>query len=344
MRVAMLTDTYDRIGGTEQAIRNAAVVLGEKGHDVKLIYSRKYYKIKSLLTALHKFDPDLIHAHTPGPLGNLGVLYGKAREIPVVGHFHSFPEVRLYFGKGVEQKALVELAWSFFKVFYRSCDAVVVPSKEVQKILFSKGFSNCALIPYGIDTNLFKRIRVNRGEMGLREDGLCLLYAGQFRKDKKVEVLIEAMQYLDDRFTLFLIGEGPRKKELLKLSSNGFSGEVVFHQPVDNRELIRYYCGADVYVNASISETLGFSMIEAMSCETPVVASASPGARELIDEGKNGFLAELDSPVSMAENILRISDGASIRRMGSFSRDFVVENYSIELMGERLDSLYCSFI
>src|SRR3972149_2291945 len=186
MKVAMLTDTYDQTGGTEQAIKNSVKALTDLGHEAEVFYSKKYYNLKSPLSRLHRFNPDIIHIHTPGPIGNIGVLYGKAREIPIVGHFHSFPEVRLYFGNGIEKKAMLKLGWQFLKVFYQSCDALVAPTNQVERILSARGFPDCTVIPYGVDVSVFKKISSDKGELGFKEDSILLLYAGQFRKDKRV--------------------------------------------------------------------------------------------------------------------------------------------------------------
>ncbi|RMF89297.1 MAG: glycosyltransferase [Methanobacteriota archaeon] len=344
VKVAMLTDTYDAIGGTEQAIRNSIKVLSDLGHDVRLIHSRRYYKINSFLSHLQRFNPDLIHVHTPGPLGNVGVLYGRAREIPVVGHFHSLPEVRLYFGGGFEKRAVLALGWRLMKVFYNSCDVVVVPGREVRRMLRARGFKDLCVIPYGIDLGIFREAAATKVDMGFDEDDVLLLYVGQFRKDKRVDVLLRAMEMLDERFKLLLVGGNGRGRRGLQRLSQGLDGRAVFHGAVENHMLPGFYSAADLYVNASVSETLGFSMIEAMACGTPVVAASSPGAREIIRDGWNGFLADPESPLSLAEKVRVAAEDGRLSVMGRASRDFVAENYPLERMGEELDSLYASLV
>lgn len=333
MKIAMFTDTYDKIGGTEQAIRNLTHYLKNKGHEIKIFVTGK--NLKNAFYELARFNPDLIHLHTPGPSGNFGLLYAKIKSMPTVAHFHSLPEVRLYFAGRKENKAVIELAWKLAKVFYKNANAVIAPSKNIKKLLFEKGIDeNVSVIPYGIDTALFSP-EMNKK----KKNKITLLYCGWFRRDKRVSMLVDAMQYLDKSFELVLIGDGIEKKKIEKKIKKS-DRNIRILSPVDNKTLPRYYSAADIYVNASVSETLGISMIEAMSCSLPVVATPSPGALEIIKDGKNGYIAYDDSPESIAEKILKLSDEEKRRKFGIFARAFVTENYSIEKMGAEIEGLY----
>lgn len=194
--------------------------------------------------------------------------------MPVVGHFHSLPEVRFYFERDLEKKTVGEFIWKPVKYFYQACDITISPTEEIRK------------------------------------------------------------------FKLLLVGEGSRKKEILqKIKESNLSGRVSIYDPVPNSGLVKFYNACDIYVNASVSETLGFSMIEAMACELPVVAASSPGAREIIQDGRNGYLAEPNSPESIAEKIPLESEKrrAMFSRM---SRKLAEEKYDINKVCERLIKVY----
>lgn len=340
MKVAMITDTYDGIGGTEQAIKNFSSVLEGLGHQVRIIHSDKRYRIKGPLEELLRFNPDIVHVHTPGPLGNLGVLYAKSKEVPVLGYFHSLPDVRFYFERGLEKKTIGEFLWKLVKYFYQSCDLTLVPTKEVERLLREKGFENLRVLHYGIDLSLFKPVPDGdvRRSLHFGDRDRILLYTGWFRKDKRVDVLLRSLKQLDEEFKLLLIGDGPTRADLLKeISSLGISDRVAVHASVENSELAKFYNCADIYVNASMSETLGISMVEAMACGLPVVAAASPGAKDIITPGYNGLLAGLDSPRSLAEGV----EGLWPRRkeMGINARQ-AIGRYDVRKTTRRLAAIY----
>ena len=109
------------------------------------------------------------------------------------------------------------------------------------------------------------------------------------------------------------------------------------HASVENIELAKFYNCADVYVNAAMSETLGISMVEAMACGLPVVAAASPGAKDIITPGYNGLLVGLDSPRSLAEGV----EGLWPRRkeMGINARQ-AIGRYDVLKTTRRLVAIY----
>lgn len=334
MKVAMLTDTYDNIGGTEQAIKNFSCVLRGHGHEIELI--RNGDGIKKPFENLLSFSPDIVHVHTPGPIGNVGVLYGKAKGVPIVGHFHSLPEVRFYFERDLEKKTVGEFIWKLVKYFYQACNMTISPTEEVRKILKERGFEKVQVLPYGIDTSIFKPYGAVK-----KTGEILLLYAGWFRNDKRVTILIDALRRLPPKFRLILVGDGPKKKEILqKIKEFNLSGRVSIYNPVQNTRLVEFYNGCDIYVNASVSETLGFSMIEAMACGLPIVAASSPGAKDIIQEDRNGYLAEPNSPESIAEKILLLESEKRRAKLSRISRKLAEEKYDINKVCERLIEIY----
>lgn len=339
MNIAMVTDTYEKTGGTEQAIKNFCSVLDEE-HDVRVI-STKYADVKTFFTDLLYFKPDVIHVHTPGILGNLAVMYGKASGRPIIGSFHSFPEVRLYFENEIKKKTIGEFAWKLLKQFYNRCDIVIVPTQEVASILEKRGFKKLVVLPYGIDTSVFKNNRDGgiREKLGLTKN-IVLLYAGQFRRDKRVELLVDAMQYLNPEVKLLLVGDGPEKNTVLKkIKKLGLQDRVMVHKPVDSHKLVDFYNGADIYVNASISETMGISMLEAMACGLPVVAAYSPGAAEIIKDGYNGYIAQANSSLAIAEKIKKLYDKNERKPFKKNARH-VAKNYEIRKIKKKLTDIY----
>ena len=101
---------------------------------------------------------------------------------------------------------------------------------------------------------------------------------------------------------LLVIGEGPEHKKLKKFA--GETGLVEFLPLMKREELAQYLAGAKGYLFPSL-EPFGIAPVEAMAAGCPVIAYAEGGARDYVEEGKNGIFFEKQTAKSLAEAILK---------------------------------------
>jgi len=122
----------------------------------------------------------------------------------------------------------------------------------------------------------------------------------------------------------------------LKISDNvSFTGFVPYMHIVD------HYLEADVLVNPSFSESFGRSLIEAMACQVPVVATRVGGMTEIVEDGKTGILVEPGDADALAEAILKLLSNENLRSsMGKTAQSRAVEFYSWEKVAENLWNHY----
>jgi glycosyltransferase involved in cell wall biosynthesis len=147
-------------------------------------------------------------------------------------------------------------------------------------------------------------------------DARLTAICGRLSRRKRVDVYLKAMQHLlrtHPQLHHLVIGEGPAdltgalRKEAQRL---GLGGRVHFlgHRD-DVPELLRT---VDVLVSASAREPFGRTLIEAMACGTPVVATRSGGPEEIIADGETGFLVDVDDDRAIAERVSALLDDASL--------------------------------
>jgi glycosyltransferase involved in cell wall biosynthesis len=120
------------------------------------------------------------------------------------------------------------------------------------------------------------------------------------------------------------------------------SGRVVFHGFVPRPELIDLYYDADVFSFAPIwNEGFGIPPIEAMAAGTPVVATRSGAIPEIVRDQQTGFLVTKNDPRALADNILKLLGDQELRlKMGRAARDWVLENFTWDIVAERMYQCY----
>ena len=193
-------------------------------------------------------------------------------------------------------------------------------------------------------------VDANRFKPGERPPSNSLLYVGRVNKKKGVEDLIHAMRNLVQKFPsakLLIIGSDPtggayieQVKELAhKL---GVDKNIIFVGSVPNREMPSYYQKASIFLFASHGgEGIPRSILEAMACGVPVVATEIAGIPEAVKEGVTGFLVPPHDPQSIAEKTATILGDQNLRaRLGNNARQKIEEEFSWEKVIPRIIDVF----
>lgn len=110
---------------------------------------------------------------------------------------------------------------------------------------------------------------------------------------------------------------------------------------VDQAQLIKWYQEASIFVLPSSFEPFGIVLLEALSCETPVVATYAGGIPEVVKNGENGILVPVNNHRELAKVIQHLLDNKDVRvRFGQAGRKLVVENFSLEVSTKKLINMY----
>jgi alpha-1,6-mannosyltransferase len=154
--------------------------------------------------------PSLIEAGDPYTPGLAALRAGQRLGVPVIGFCHTdlAALAALHFGEWAEKP--VRRRWAHI---YAQFDQVLTPSRYMAERLADAGVDGAIALPLGVDVTAFNPARADRAalfeRLGLPKDRRLLVFAGRPAREKKLEVLIEAVERLGDPYCLLLIGAGP---------------------------------------------------------------------------------------------------------------------------------------
>lgn len=313
-------------------------------------------------------DADIVHVHTW--YTHLGGILAKLNySIPLVVTTHSLEPLRPWkreqLAGGYDCSLWVE------KTAIEMADAVIAVSKETRKDIlghFDVDPARVHVIYNGIDLAEYrpKRDPARLRALGIDPDKPFILFVGRIARQKGIMHLVNAIRHMDQGFQVVLCAGAPDTPEIaeemrLRVSSiqRMRKGVIWIQEMVDTPTKVALYSGAEVFVCPSIYEPFGIINLEAMACETPVVASAVGGIKEVVVEDTTGLLVstgniikgsfKLASPErfekALAYNVNRLMNNPSLRsKMGKSGRRRATELFSWSAIAKKTYDLYRDLI
>ncbi len=248
-------------------------------------------------------DANVVHCHTwYTHLG--GILAKKNYGIPLVVTVHSLEPLRPWkreqLGGGYDFSVWVE------KTALEMADAVIAVSKGTKadiERLFDVEPARVPVIYNGIDLDEYHKVESTGAlqRYGIDPKKPYLLFVGRIARQKGIIHLVRAIQYMDPGFQIVLCAGAPDTPEIaaeMKKATDQAKSKrpdiIWIEEMVDKRTVIEIYSHAAVFCCPSIYEPFGIINLEAMACETAVVASAVGGIKEVVVDGETGFLVPLE--------------------------------------------------
>ena len=276
--------------------------------------------------ARRSFEPEVVHAHWWFPNGVVGTWVGGLARIPLVTTLH---------GTDVRLARTVGVAKPMFGHVLRHSAAVTTVSnwlKEETEALVPG--INPTVAPMPVATDLFAP--------GSSRDGQRLLFVGRLMPQKGVEHLLYALSLMKTKASLDIVGDGPSRASLEQLAKQlEVAPRIRWHGQVSQSELPPLYQRAAAVVVPSIDEGLGLVAVEALLCETPVVAFDSGGLRDVIQHDKTGLLVKPGDRQALAstldELLARDGGGSDLGRAG---RIYALSAFAPESAARRYAGIY----
>lgn len=303
-----------------RVIRSPGLSVPKTGFYLSFRYS---HAAKRLLQSM-----DIIHVHHPFLSGNLALRYARPLQIPIV--FTNHTRYDLY-AQAYMPLMPEEISEGLLRTYMPSfCDAVnlvISPSDGMKKILHGLDVkSPIAVVPNGVELeNYLNATPLLRADFGYDQGNIIFVYVGRLGPEKNLDLLLQAFNGVAQAFEharLLILGDGPFREELENIASSlGISDRVRFEGQVPYDGIPSYLAMCDAFVTASVTETFGMSVVEAMGAGLPVLGVDSVGVGDIVSDGKTGFLASED-PVAYAVKMTRLATEHDLRRkMGMAARE-----------------------
>lgn len=291
-------------------------------------------------------DADVVHTHT-WYTNFAGALAKRIYGCRLVATVHSLEPLRPW--KREQLGAGYELSSWMEKEGLEACDAVVAVSREMkQDILkcYDIPASRVTVIHNGVDP---KKYHPQDGSRSVSNFGIrtpFVLFVGRLSRQKGVFDLLEAMHNVPENATLVLVTGKPDTPEIeedLRRALSGMGHVVWIPEMLQDPDLVGLYNEAAVFVCPSIYEPFGIINLEAMACETPVVATRVGGIKEVVVDKETGFLVPPGDPVRLGRAITRLLEDPELAaRMGKEGRRRVLEHFTWDRIAAKTLDLYRS--
>jgi glycosyltransferase involved in cell wall biosynthesis len=276
--------------------------------------------------ARRSFEPDVIHAHWWFPSGVIGSWLSSMSHRPLVTTLH---------GTDVRLARTVAFSRPMFRRVLQHSSAVTTVSSwlgaEVKAMIPS---ITPAIAPMPADTAIYTP--------GGRRESARLLFVGRFTAQKGLDHLLRALALMKCPAILDVVGNGGDSTRYRALADKLSIGDrVAWHGQLRTDQLAGLYRATTALVVPSIDEGLGLVAVEALLCETPVVAFRSGGLVDVIQDGRTGVLVPSGDAAALAAALDGvIAEPERARVLGAAGRLYALSTFAPESAAQRYADIY----
>lgn len=305
---------------------------------------------KMLKKLINENDYKIVHCHTPvgGVIARLASISARKKGMKVIYTAHGF-----HFFKGAPK-----INWMLYypaeKIMSRYTDVLITINQEDYDTAVNKKFKakQIELVNgVGIDLEKFTPQTIEekndmRNKYGYKKKDFILFYAAELNNNKHQDLLINVINKLREEIPsikLLLAGNGPLedqyKKQAKELGVNENIEFLGYRKDVKNFLML-----SDLAVASSRREGLPANIMEAMAIGLPIVATNVRGHRDLIKDGENGYVVEVDDEDKFISSINEIYNNYELREKFKKQSLKLIEEYSLDNILIEMERIYKSVL
>lgn len=300
------------------------------GSLIKVTYLTSYFNLKK---KFREIKPDILHAHYASSYGLLGSLM----------NFH--PYILSIWGNDItEFPRKSYLHKLVIKRILKKTDILTATSSYLKEKTLLYTNKNISIIPFGIDTNKFKKSNYANPEK--KEGDILIGIFKSLENHYGIDLLIKAIKKLTVKIKmsvkLLIIGGGSLEFEFKRLVNElDLSEKVIFTGKINHDQIVQYHNMVDIAVYPSIRESFGVSVLESSACEVPVIVSDVGGLTEVALNNKTGIVVKSGNIDMIVEALEKLILNPSLREQyGNQGRKFVQQNYNWDMNVNQMINIY----
>ncbi len=309
--------------------------------DISLVIPFK----RKMLPTVHGIQPDLIHSQHPIWMGDLATAFARDLNLPLVFTFHTRYDMYAPKYVPIAPKLTGVVTDEIVHTYLKKCTHIIAPTPSIRDFILHHYAPEAPVttVPTPVDLDQYKSLnpRRVRADLGMRNVEI-LLYVGRLTNEKNLDFLLQAFVKIvaaRPQARLLLVGQGPHERDLQRLAWElGIGEQVIFTGSIPHDEIPHYTAAADLFVFASMADTQGLVLIEAMAAGTPVVAVQAPGATDMLAEG-GGVLVPANQDAFANAALALLTDKSRRRAMGEQAAR-AVQRYTISATATRMSAVY----
>ena len=373
MKILITTDWYKTAAnGVATSVRNLEKGLRECGADVRILTLSPNYRSyvkgsttyisslnagkiypnarilaivrRKLINDLIDWKPDIIHSQCEFSTFIMARRIAKRVHCPIVHTYHTIYEDYSHYiihNKRLGKNAMI----TFTKQIAKRVDGMIAPTQKVSDLLMRYGCRTPIwVMPTGLDLakicshednehkNALKR------KLGIPLDKKVILYAGRLASEKNIDEIIRMLGHIRPKNAVFLlVGDGPDRKGVEKSIADNKLDFAIMTGMVKPRDMRFYYGIADIFVNASQTETQGLTYIEALANGLPLLCRRDKCLENVLIDGITGYAYNTEE--EFAAHLEELLDG-DISKLKENAVNLINQQYSLKNFAEHALKIY----
>ena len=367
-KIAVVIPKYGLVGGAEQfALQLTEYIAANSSYEMHVFANRweaqsplvKFHKIpiisfpKFMTTIsfawfarreINRTGIDLIHTHDRIFDADIFTMHGiphklwvkEIRKKPMSLYDYATAWVEDYLVRNIRCERFLSVS-------------LLAKDKFIQAYDFAK--DKVEVVHPGVDVKRFENIdrelsRKNLKEQyGIESDDTLILFVSMNFEIKGLDTLIAALgsvkkNDLQAKFKLLVIGKGDEKKYRQYSKSMGIGEQVIFTGVVEKIALEKIYRAGDIYAMLSKFDTFGLAVLEAMAASLPVIVSSNVGAKDIVEQGKNGFITRAEFAVDQVADFLQLALHKDLRVKMSIEATKTASRNSWAAAAQKVGKIY----
>jgi sugar transferase (PEP-CTERM/EpsH1 system associated) len=298
------------------------------------------FPVFRLARIMRQYRPHIVHTRNWGAIE--AVAAAKLAGVPVVIHSEHGYEVDMFTGLPLRRRLFRRLAYSM-------ADALFAVTRELRDFHARQAWispERMGVLYNGVDTQRFaprgEWRAAARKELGFGRDSFVVGAVGRLVPIKDQQTLLNAAALLATRginVRVLLVGSGPEREKLHSLAVGPLEGKVCFVG--DSSRVPEMLNAMDAFVLPSLKEGMSNTLLEAMACGLPVLATNVGGNPEIVEDNVNGCLFSPGDATWLADKLQSLAQSPDlVHQLGTAARNRAIDSFSLSRMLEAYRSFY----